>query len=182
MCVIVIILCSNLSRTCINSSHMLVCVLLIVERQQCMNRDPSAGYQIIKTILYWIETQCSLFICSLNVHIFPNRTKYHANIQHRILLHTFVVLQTPETSFMRIFTIISIMMRKNRSSEWLFFFNLIPEDITQSPRELRRGKCKWFNVTKGWGFITPDDGSQDVFVHQVNISNKYCYRMVLSHI
>jgi len=30
----------------------------------------------------------------------------------------------------------------------------------------KRGKCKWFNVAKGWGFITPEDGSQEVFVHQ----------------
>jgi CspA family cold shock protein len=28
-----------------------------------------------------------------------------------------------------------------------------------------RGTVKWFNVVKGYGFLTPDDGSPDVFLH-----------------
>ena len=33
----------------------------------------------------------------------------------------------------------------------------------------KQGTVKWFNNAKGYGFITPSEGGQDLFVHMSNI-------------
>jgi CspA family cold shock protein len=45
--------------------------------------------------------------------------------------------------------------------------------------ELLRGTVKWFNDEKGYGFIRPDDGGDDIFVHFRQVNNESGGRVTL---
>ena len=53
-----------------------------------------------------------------------------------------------------------------------FFFDGFDRAFPDAPSCRRRAQVKWFNTQKGFGFITPDDGSEEIFVHQTAIHSE----------
>ena len=53
-----------------------------------------------------------------------------------------------------------------------FFVTVEPQEHERRAPDMAQGTVKWFSDEKGYGFITPDEGGEDLFVHHTGISGE----------